>query len=120
MDKNTINRWYQQECTNAGLEEASTQTPLYKKILAFTLMLALPTTMTACANNDMTAQSECQWEMEKNGMEYDCDDDSGSSSWYRTHGYSSKKSTVSSNSSYYKAKGFGSAGKSSGGSWSGG
>jgi hypothetical protein len=80
----------------------------------------LPTALTGCTNAEASAQSECEWEVEKYGLEYDCDDDSSSSSWYAMKGYKSKKAKVSSSSAYYKAKGFGSGGKSSGGIISGG
>ncbi|ANE46319.1 hypothetical protein SY83_08550 [Paenibacillus swuensis] len=119
MDNKNIDTWYEQQCSSVGME--SGKTPRAKKLLAFTLMMALPAATTGCSSNAASADaySECQWEKEKYGYEYDCDDDTSSSSWYSTHGYSSKKSAIKAGTAYYKAKGFGSGGTSKG-SWSGG
>ncbi|MFD2611080.1 hypothetical protein [Paenibacillus gansuensis] len=119
MNPQQIDSWYRRECASAGVPEEQEKTPLAKKMLAFTLMVALPVAATGCSSNAQAdAYSECRWEKEQYGYEYDCDDDTSSGSWYKKKGYSSKHSSISTAGAYYKAKGFGSGGSSKG-SWGG-
>lgn len=118
MKKEEVQAWYEKECKKSGLTEEASGTPYIQKLVAFSLLFSVPVGLSGCSEQTATAQDECKWERETNGKwELDCDDDN--SSWYRSHGYSSKSSPVKSSSPFYK-KGVGSGGSKSGGFFSGG
>lgn len=119
MKKEQIQTWYQEECQKGGyVPETAHKTPFYQKMVAFTLLFSVPVTLSGCGDDQLTAEDECEWERETNGQwEIDCEDDA--SSWYRSHGYSSKFSKINPSSPFLKT-GVGSGGKKSGGFFSGG
>ncbi len=121
MKREQVQAWYQAECQKSGAAtDGQKQPSYYQKWIAFTLLFSAPLVLSGCAEDQLTAEDECEWERESNGQwEIDCDNDSSSSSWYRSHGYSSKHSPVHTSSPILK-KGMGSGGKKSGGFFSGG
>lgn len=115
MKKEQIQTWYEE---SEYMPETARKTPYYQKLAAFTLLFSVPLALSGCGDDQPTAQDECEWERDSTGQwEIDCDDDD--SSWYRSHGYSSKSSKVKASSPFLK-QGVGSGGKKSGGFFSGG
>lgn len=108
-----------------GLTGSSERTATMKKRLAYALMVCMPLTTTACDDNNPSAYDECVYERQTSKGNWDCDDDGSSShsSWYHTRGYSSKKSSAKTGTSFYNSyksshstySGIGSSGHSSGG-----
>jgi hypothetical protein len=116
-----IESWYEEHGRKAGeTSEQIARTPFRQKMIAFSLIMSVPIALSGCSSEpqQFTAEEECEWEMEKNGWELDCDDEN--SSWYKKKGYKSKHSIVPATSPIYKGnKGTGSGGKR-GGFFSGG
>ena len=111
-ERERIERWYADEMEKSGLpRETAERRPFAHKLTAYSLLLAVPVVMTGCsaAADDLTAYDECEWEMERTGLELECDDDD--SDWYASHGYLSKQSKAKTNTAFYKARsGIGSSG----------
>lgn len=123
VSRSEVEEWYVREMSASGVTaREAASTPFSHKWLAYALVFALPVTLAGCGSSD-SAYDECVYEKELYGYEMDCDDDSSSSSrsaasWYHKKGYTSKSSSVSKESAYYKSRS--GIGKSSGGLFSGG
>lgn len=125
MNRQKIEEWFEKECEKAGESPCLTKVTFQEKWLAFQLVAVVPVVLTGCApeptvqqslpeiknatpssstissTQNLTAYDECMWEQESLGdWELDCGDDT--SSWYRSHGYSSKHSYVPSTSRFYR------------------
>ncbi|MBO8162947.1 MAG: hypothetical protein H0Z34_04390 [Brevibacillus sp.] len=109
--KGWVERTFSQQCEHlaAGTSQESrafkqraAQVPFHRKALAVSGIISLTAALTGCADDEpeFTAYEECKWEVEKNGLEYDCDDDD--SPFYVKNGYKSKKQKIPSTSSYYQ------------------
>lgn len=120
MKRHQIEQWYEREAAAAGeTAEQIARTPFRQKLVTFSLLTSVPLLLTGCADEpaQYTAEQECEWEVERTGVEYDCDDEG--SAWYLKHGYKSKSALVPKTSPIYKS-GIGSGGKKSGGFFGGG
>lgn len=93
MQKEMIEQWYEEECRRAGEPpQKAAQTPFLQKMLAFSLVASLPVALTGCVSGEaaaLTAEQECQWEMETYGLELDCEDED--SDWYLKKGINLKR-----------------------------
>ena len=113
-EREKVSRWYAEQMEASGMDrETAERKPFAHKLTAYALMFAVPVAMTGCsASDEPTGYEEYEWEMERTGMELECDDDS--SVWYANHGYASKKAKAKANTSFYKSR----SGIGSSGGWS--
>jgi hypothetical protein len=122
MNRKEIETWYAREAKAAGeTSQQISRTPFRQKLLTFSLLTSVPVLLTGCADEpaQFTAEEECEWEEERNAVDYDCDD--VNSGWYFKKGYKSKGALVPITSPIYQSKtGIGSGGKRSGGFFGGG
>ncbi|UFJ42725.1 hypothetical protein LOK74_09620 [Brevibacillus humidisoli] len=111
--KEWVNQTFAKQCNQLSAETTASEqklqssiskVPFHRKALAVTGVISLTAALAGCAEDEpeLTTYDECQWEVETNGLEYDCDDED--SSFYVKKGYKNKSQKVSASSSFYKSQ----------------